>query len=94
LTSDELNAVKGRLKPLWVGNSSSAGSTVTPGSPQAGAASAPDASSHPATGGKEKFLNGKQRKSSFLKDNPGATSADWNSIKSQLEQKGIEPVDD
>jgi hypothetical protein len=55
LTSDELNAVKGRLKPLWVGNSSSAGSTVTPGSPQAGAATPAPASS-PAQGGKSQFM--------------------------------------
>jgi hypothetical protein len=67
-------------------------STTTPGTPQAGAASAPAASSPSATGGK-KQSKGEVWKSDFIKENKGATDADWDTMKKQLKEQGYEPVD-
>jgi hypothetical protein len=92
LSPEARRAVVSRMAPLF-GPAAPAGSGTSPVSPQANAApSAPPASSPGAQGGK-KPSKGEVWKSDFMKENKGATDADWDAMKTQLKSEGYDPVD-
>lgn len=83
LTPDELKAARRRMAPIFgPGAKDASNSSQSPGTGDA--ASGPAASSQSAPGGSKK---GVVKKSQFLKANPGATDADWQAIKPQLEKE-------
>jgi hypothetical protein len=90
LSPQARRAVVSRMQPLFGPSIAPAGSTGTPESPQAGASPTGAASSPSSAGGKK----GVVKKSAFLKENPGATDADWQAIKPQLKDGGYDPRDE
>ncbi len=92
LTPDEVSDSKKRMRSMFgYIPTSSQGSGTQSESPQAAATPGAGASSPSPQGGKQS--KGEVWKSDFLKENPGATAADWNTMKVQLKSNGYEPVD-
>lgn len=93
LSPQARRAAMGRMQPLFGPAAAPAGSTTSPVSPQAGATPTGAASSPSPAGGK-KPSKGIVKKSAFLKENPGATEADWQAIKPQLTDQGYDTKDE
>jgi hypothetical protein len=89
LSQSARRAAMGRMQPLF-GPAASTGSGA-PGSPQAKAAQPRAAASSPSPSGGSK---GVVKKSAFLKENPGATDADWQAVKPQLKEQGYDVKDE
>jgi hypothetical protein len=81
------------MAPLF-GPAAPAGSGTPPVSPQANAAPPAAGASSPSPQGGQKQSKGIVKKSRFLKENPGATDADWNAMKPQLQQAGYDTKDE
>lgn len=93
LPPNERRAVLNRMAPVF--GPAAQGSGTPPASPQAHAATPTGApSSAPPAGGQKKASKGVVRKSAFLKANPGATDADWKTIKPQLASQGYDVKDE
>lgn len=92
LTPAARRAAVSRMAPLF-GPAAPAGSGTTPESPQAQAAPPAAGASSPSPHGGQKSSKGEVWKSDFLRENKGATDADWQAMKAQLKSQGFEPVD-
>lgn len=89
MSPQERRTVLNRMMPLF--GPAAQGSGTPPASPQATPQSPPAPASSSAPGGGSK---GTVKKSAFLKANQGATDADWNAIKPQLQKQGYETKDE
>jgi len=90
LTPDEVSEAKKRMRSLFGYIPTDTGTPSE--SPQTAGKPAGAASSRPSAG-ETKQSKGEVWKTDFLKENPGATDAEWNTMKVQLKSSGYEPVD-
>ena len=94
LSPQARRAAMSRMQPLFGPAAAPAGRGTTPDSPQAKPQPSGGSASSPAPQSGKKPTKGVVKKSAFLKENPGATDADWQAVKPQLTDQGYDTKDE